>query len=144
DDAIQEARKSMEIQKDYDAAYIVLGKTYMKMGRKDEALEMYKKLADLYPWWNYCLGIAYVELGNRDEAQKILNGIEKDPLDPWNAFCRAEMNAALGNKDEAFKWINYEPHHAFTAWVTTFPEFDFLHSDPRWDQFLKRLNLPGK
>ena len=143
-EAIQEAKKSMEIQKDYDVGYIVMGTTYMKMGKKDEALEMYKKLAELYPWWNYLLGVAYAELGKRDEAQKILDGIEKETLDPWNAFCRAEMNAALGNKDEAFKWINYEPHHAFLAWVSISPEFNYLHTDPRWDQFLKRLNLPKK
>lgn len=144
EDAIREARKSMEIQKDYDAGYLVLGMTYMQMGRKDDAIEMYKKLAELYPWWKYLLGIAYVQTGHRDEAEKILAELEKNEPESWNAWCLANLNAVLGNKDEVFKWINYEPHHAFIAWVSIFPEFNSMHSDPRWNEFLKRLNLPKK
>jgi tetratricopeptide (TPR) repeat protein len=144
DDAIREARKSLEMQKDYEAGYSVLGMTYMAMGRKDEALEIFKKLAELYPWELSSLGIAYAQAGHRDEAEKILAEIEKGPPDPYTASCLVSLNAVLGNKDEAFKWINYEPHHAFLAWIAVSSDCNSLHGDPRWDQFIKRLNLPEK
>ena len=54
------------------------------------------------------------------------------------------MNSALGNNDDAFKWISHEPHHGGIPWVAVEPWFDELHSDPRFDEFVKNLNLPSK
>jgi len=48
----------------------------------------------------------------------------------------------MGRIDEAFRWLNYEPHHAFTAWAAVMPEFVELRKDPRFKDFLARLNLP--
>jgi len=50
----------------------------------------------------------------------------------------------LGNMDEAFRWLAYEPHHAFVAWVAVMPEFNNLHDDPRFDEFVKNLKLPKR
>jgi hypothetical protein len=44
--------------------------------------------------------------------------------------------------DEAYKWLNYEPHHAFTAWAAVMDEYQTLRKDPRFEDFLVRLNLP--
>ena len=61
---------------------------------------------------------------------------------PFIAFGLAVMHTALENFDEAFKWVEYEPHHAFTAWVAVMPEFEKLHGDPRFEEWVKGLNLP--
>jgi hypothetical protein len=60
------------------------------------------------------------------------------------AYNRAKIYGALGRKDEAFKWLNYEPHHGFLAWAGVGKNFISLHNDPRWDEFLKKVNLPRK
>ena len=62
----------------------------------------------------------------------------------WNAWSLMNLNALLGNKDEAFKWLAYEPHHAFAAWAAVDEDLESLHDDPRWEDFLKRLNLPQR
>lgn len=142
EDAIREALKSLEIQKDYSTGYFVLGDTYLAMGRKDEAIEAHKKLAEVAPWWNWALGNTYAISGHRDEAEKILNELEKSEVNSWNAFGLAVMYGALGKMDEAFKWLAYEPHHAWVAWVAVLPWFKPLHDDPRFNDFVKRLNLP--
>jgi tetratricopeptide (TPR) repeat protein/TolB-like protein len=144
EEAIQEALKSLEIQKDYPIGYIVLGKAYLAMGRYEEAIKTHQKLAELYPDQIYNLCLTYIATGNRKEAEKILAEIEKKEVTPIDAYNRAKIYAVLGRKDEAFKWLNYEPHHGFLAWAAVNPDFKSLHGDPRWDEFLKKLNLPKK
>jgi hypothetical protein len=68
--------------------------------------------------------------------------LEKKPVIPFTAHGRIVLNAALSRMDEAFKWLNYEPHHAWTAWVAVMPEAENLHEDPRFQDFLERLNFP--
>ena len=140
--AIEEVNKSFELQKDHSYGYWVLGITYLKMGRKNEAIEAHKKLAGVHPWWTSALGYTYAVTGYIDEAEKILKELEEATPNPWNAWQCATICAGLGNKDEAFKWINYEPHHAFAAWYAVLPQFESLHDDVRFKDFLKRLNLP--
>jgi TolB-like protein/Flp pilus assembly protein TadD len=140
--AISTALESLEIQEDYVVGYYVLGETYLKMGRMDEAIEAHQKLAELLPLWSWQLGLTYAEAGQFKEAEKILDELEKTPVIPFTAHGRIVLNAALGRMDEAFKWLNYEPHHAWTAWISVMPEGTGLSKDPRYQDFLERLNLP--
>jgi TolB-like protein/Flp pilus assembly protein TadD len=144
DEAVKVALESFEIQKDYPIGYFILGLSYRMMGRIEEAINAHKKLAELYPEWLWALGYTYAVTNHREEAEKILNEIESQPINPYNAYCRIVVNTALGKKDEAFKWVNYEPHHAWTAWVAVEPWFNELHGDPRFDEFVKKLNIPKK
>ena len=140
--AISTALESFEIQKDYSVGYNVLGKTYLMMGKVDEAIVAHKKLAELYPWWTSPLGYTYAITGHTNEAEKIIKELEKAKINSWRAFGLSKIYTALGNKDKAFKWLAYEPHHAFTAWAAVLPNFENLHDDPRFKEFLERLNLP--
>ncbi|MCK4824300.1 tetratricopeptide repeat protein, partial [bacterium] len=140
--AIQEAHDAFELRKDYLVSYYVLGITYLKQGRIKEAIEAHKKLTEVYPRWTWSLGHTYAATGHTEEAEQILIELEKAEVTPWNAYGLAVMYGVLGKKDEAFKWLAYEPHHAFTAWAAVMPEFNNLHDDPRFEEFIKRLNLP--
>ena len=144
EEAIQEALKSLEIQKDYPLGYQVLGNAYLGMGRNEEAIKIHQKLAELYPDNLNALCLTYIATGHREEAEKILAEIEKREVTPMSAYQRSKIYAALGRKDEAFKWLNYEPHSGNAAWAAVLPVFESLHDDPRWDEFLKKVNLPGK
>ena len=141
ENAIQEVNKSFELQKDHSYGYWVLGMTYLAMGRENEAIEAHKKLAEVHPWWSSALGYTYAVTGYIDEAEKILKKLVENP-NPWNAWQCATVCAGLGKKDEAFKWMNYEQPHAFTAYCAVLPQFESLHNDVRFKDFLKRLNIP--
>jgi len=142
EEAVDVALESLEIQKDYPAGYFVLGHAYLHMGKIEEAIEAHQKLAELYPWWSWGLGYTYAKAGHTEEAMAILNELENGNINGWAAYGLCTINAALDRKDEAFKWLAYEPHHAFTAWVAVQPEFENLRDDPRFAEFLERLNLP--
>jgi tetratricopeptide (TPR) repeat protein len=143
-DAINEALNSFKIQKDYPIGYLVLGRAYLHAGRNEEAIRMHQKLAELYPGQIAPLCLTYVATGHPDEAEKLLAELEKTPVGPLNAYNRARVYARMGRKDEAFKWLAYEPHHSTVAWAAVIDDFKPLHGDPRWDEFLKRVNLPRK
>ena len=54
------------------------------------------------------------------------------------------LNAMIGENDEAFKWLEkgYEEKSDFIAYVKVDPSMKNLHSDPRYIELLKKMNLP--
>ncbi|MDB4584901.1 helix-turn-helix domain-containing protein, partial [Draconibacterium sp.] len=144
EEAIKEAFKSFDIQKDFPPGYFVLGETFLAMGRFDEAIESHKKLAELAPVWSWVLGYTYALTNHRNEAEKILNELENSEINSWFAMGLAVLYGALGRNDDAFKWIAYEPHHVWIPWVSAMPMWKPLYDDARYEKFVKRLNLPGK
>jgi TolB-like protein/Flp pilus assembly protein TadD len=143
EEAVREALKSFEIQKDYSIGYLVLGRAYLNMGKKEDAIAAHKKLAELYPSQAAHLCITYIKTGHPEDAESILKTIETQKVTSVLAYQRSRIYAVLGRKDDAFKWLNYEPHHGFVAWTAVNKDYDSLHGDPRWDEFLNRLNLPN-
>ena len=142
EDGIQEAFKSLDIQKDCPDGYFVLGETYMVMGREEDALESHQKLAEVSPLWCWVLGFTYARTKHHAEAEKMLDELENAEINSWNAMGIGLIYGALGNKDEAFKWLSYEPHHAWIPWTAIFPGWKPLYGDKRHIEFVRRLNLP--
>jgi len=63
EEAIRVANEAFEIQKDYVISYYILGRTYLALGKTEEAIEAHKKLLDLAPGWPGALGCTYAETG---------------------------------------------------------------------------------
>ena len=141
--AMEEARKSLELNPDFGSGLLILGGAYLEMGMHEEAIAAHEKMASVTPWWSYALGVTYARTGNISGAEKILVELEKAEATPWGAFTLISLNGALGNLDEAFRWLDYEQPHAWIPWVAVMPEFEPLRDDPRFKDFLERLNLPG-
>jgi TolB-like protein/Tfp pilus assembly protein PilF len=142
--ALQEANKSLELRPDFNQGLWVLGKVYLAMGKTDEAIATHKKLAEKYPVWMYVLGVTYAKTGKIAEAEDILKQMSKLPVGPTVALGYVQLNSALNHLDEAFKWLAYEPHHAWVPWIAVTDWSDNLRKDPRFDAFVKKLNLPKR
>jgi len=140
--AVQESLVALEIQKDYSVGYYVLGIAYLEMGRADEAIEAHKKLAELESTWTWGLGYTYAMTDQRDKAKQIIDEIKKEDVNSWDALGLLIIYSALEELDEAFHWLFREPHHAGIPWVAVQPEYKNMRGDPRYKDFLKRLNLP--
>jgi len=142
DDALREAQKLFEIINNYYWGYNMLGGIYLAMGRTEDAIEAHKKAVELSPRREGILGVTYAKSGHRDEAEKILHELEQSEVSPICALDLVSLNDALGNIDEAFEWLSYEPHHIFLPWVAVDPFMSKqFREDPRFEEFLKRLNL---
>ncbi len=57
----------------------------------------------------------------------------------------AKIHAALGENDQAFAWLNkaYDEHDVWLIWLASEPMWDFLRSDPRFGNLLRRLDIPS-
>ncbi|HEX5764113.1 MAG TPA: hypothetical protein VFY27_00990 [Woeseiaceae bacterium] len=53
--------------------------------------------------------------------------------------------AALGDVDETFSWLEraLEERSQLIGWLPWDPVFDGIRSDPRYDNLVRRLNLPA-
>jgi len=143
DEAIAEALKSIEMAPQFPIGHFVLGLTYQDQGLHDKAIEAMQKAAEASPHWKWALGSVYAKAGRTEEAQKILDELNKLKTGPFRAFSKAVLNTALGNNDEAFRWLNFEPHHVWVAGIRSLDWFAPLRTDPRFPDELRRMNLPS-
>ncbi len=143
DDAIAEARKCLAMD---DHKYALglgnLGSAYSFKGMHREAIRTLREATRISADWSYYLVAAYARAGQRDEARRMLAELEAQPPTPWSAFGLALAHAALGDNDAAFRWLEFQPPHAWVPWVRVLKEFIGLRADPRFPEFLRRLNLP--
>jgi serine/threonine-protein kinase len=142
--ALPLARENMERYDPGVIPHFVLGETLARMGLFDEAIATHEQLAAVFPPWSSAVGQTYARVGRIDDAQRILQEIEALPPSGWNAFGLALINAQLGNRDEALRWLEYEPAHAWLAWITTsqYPDLWEPHKDdPRYQALMRRMNL---
>jgi TolB-like protein/Flp pilus assembly protein TadD len=144
EDAIRQAHRAFDIVKNFPLPYFVLGEAYLAMDDKKKAIEAHQKLAELAPPWAWVLGYTYALSGHREKAEIILKDLEASELSGWNALGLAVIYGALGRFDEAFKWITYKPHHVWIPWIAVMPMWKPLYADPRYAEFVKKLNLPAK
>jgi eukaryotic-like serine/threonine-protein kinase len=142
DEAIAECQKAIEIDPDTPTGHAILGHVFADQGRFEEAFAAYRDAAEVAPAWRFAIGIAYAKAGQLGEVQRVLSELEQLEVTPWRAWWRAALHTALGNKDEAFRWLGYEPPHSWVPWMRVMTEFEPLRDDPRFEERLRRMNLP--
>jgi tetratricopeptide (TPR) repeat protein len=70
-EAIIELKRALQLARNSDEGYRGLGKAYLALGQKEQALHAYQKAIDINPyyWVNYnSIGLAYSDLGEYDKA----------------------------------------------------------------------------
>lgn len=92
------------------------------------------------------LGHVYAVAGRRADAEKLLAELQEEAKHTYVSPCHiARIYEGLGDKDEALRWLE-------RAWaerdnnlidVKVNPQYDSLHSDPRFADLLRRLGLSG-
>ena len=83
--------------------------------------------------------------GDREDAQKIIDHLHELSVHQYVApYNVAVIYAGLGNKDDTFVWLNraYEERSYLLMYLTVDERLDSLHSDPRFDELVRRVGLP--
>jgi tetratricopeptide (TPR) repeat protein len=142
-EAISSARKSLELKPEFPVGLYTLGLILAAQGRYEEAVEAHTKAGDLSPLWKYGLGQTYALAGRKKEALNVAAELEAEGK-KWDTAGIAEIYAALGETDKAFEWLEtaYEKRHPFLPWIGVNPSYVSLKDDPRFQDLLKRMNLP--
>jgi hypothetical protein len=76
----------------------------------------------------------------REDIKTALASSKSHYVDPYSI---AELYARLDEKDQAFQWLEkaYQGRSHNMALIKTEPMLDSLHSDPRFQDLLNRMNL---
>jgi len=147
DEAIAEARKSLELQTDFDEGLAVLAFANLKKGEDAAAVTAGERLAKADPAWKWLLPYIYARAGEADEAKRTLREFETGtpkPTGAWGGWFLAAGYAALGDNDHAMRWLEaaYQQRHSFCPWLRTDPMLVPLHSDPRFQELVQKMKYP--
>jgi len=129
----------------------VLAESFIAVGegRLDDAEAGFERCVELtkrrHPDMLTFLGLFYEQTGRHQEAVGILNeltALSKDRYVSPTLF--AELQAAMGQVEEAFASLEraYELRCGYMVYLAA--SCPPLHSDPRWDDLVKRVGLPEK
>ena len=127
-------------------AYWAIEEPYEQKGMYEEALAALAKARQLSdsPTMLALLAHAYVGMGKRIEAQKILDQLKEMSKQTYvDSYFIAEVYTALGEQDRGFQELEkaYQEHSSWMVWLKVEPKFDPLRADPRFADLLRRVGL---
>jgi len=139
EEAIPHFKRALELEPANYSAYIRLGDVYAKLGNYDEAIAMFEKASQLRSDGMHAARIArvYALMGRQQEARQMISGLKA------GAFETAGVYASIGDFNEAFRILGkaVQERNSLLVYVKEDPTFDNLHSDPRWQELLRRMNF---
>jgi serine/threonine-protein kinase len=145
--AVEQARTTTELDPGYLSAHVVLGFAYLHKEMYKEAISEFQKartVSNGSPDMTGLLGYAFAVAGNRSEAAKILEELNRISRRQYvSPSHKALIYTGLGEKQLAFEWLEkaYEDRNWMLGLLKVDPTFDPLRSDPRFDELLRRVGL---
>lgn len=141
EEALPVLQRAVQLEPRSSGANNRLAGVYAALGRYDEALAVYEKAKDIAPSptaYRDVTAYVYARMGRKQEARQLVSSTTVFPVDVANVY------AALGDKDEAFRILEkaVEERNAFLVTLKEEPPLESLHSDPRWQRLLSKMNFP--
>jgi TolB-like protein/DNA-binding winged helix-turn-helix (wHTH) protein/Flp pilus assembly protein TadD len=147
DESIRQSRKTIEMDPNFALAHNQLAQAYLEKHMYDVAVAELQKAVPLSGRSPTCianLARAYVASGKRSEAIELLSDLKKRSNPSYsNAAEIAAVYVSLGDKDQAMNWLEKGYDERFNPSVLLRPGFDPLRSDPRFQDLVHRIGLPG-
>jgi TolB-like protein/Flp pilus assembly protein TadD len=146
EEAIRYAKRAAEMNPQSIWPPGLLFDLYKETGRFQEALALVADRPEsrTSPWYGALLGRAYVLVGRRTEALKIL-----DRLTALGEKAQAPIQMymfyfELGDRERGFAGLTQrvDRHAADARYIKFAPGLAALHSDPRFQALVARLNIP--
>jgi len=145
---IEAGRRGLLVDpKDWSQHYH-LGIGYEGVGKLQDAISEYQKSIELShgdPGATISLAHAYLAVGKKTEAEKILRDLERKSKGAYvSPYTMATLYAALGDKDKAFEFLDRaysEKSLDFSFYVQADLRLDDLRADARFPHLLARMGL---
>jgi tetratricopeptide (TPR) repeat protein len=148
DRALAQLQKTLELDPNFQMTYMDTGFSYAQKGQYTEALAQFKKMQQLEPENADALagqGYVYVLLGKDGEArQKIKELKTLSARGCYVALDVASIYGALGDKEHMYEWLEkgIQQRDSNMVNLRVHPALEPLHSDPRFQDLLRRVGLP--
>ena len=147
DDAISECQKTVALDPTFFVAHRYLGLSYAQKGMYKEALaefELAVNASNRSPLMRAEHTYALALSGDTTRAQaELADLIEISKQKYLSAYHLAAIYVALKDNDQAFKWLEkaLQDRADWMVFLQVDPRFDRLHSDPRFIEVLRQINL---
>jgi serine/threonine-protein kinase len=147
DGAIEQSRRTLELEVGYFHAFLDTGSAYLGLGQAEKALEWYRRgqsLSSSVRSYDAHLVRALAALGQPDEAQAILERLEREAKEH---YLRSEViamgYAAVGDFDRAFACLEeaLTARSAGLIFVHLDPGYAPLHGDPRFQDIATAVGV---
>jgi len=148
EEAREKALRTLEMAPSFVVARFYVGVLDLETGRLEEGIGELEKTVSLSSGDARVLamlGYAYALAGRKAEAHKVLEDmVQRSKHSFISPYQIAVVCVGLGEKDQAIQWLEkgYKDHDNEVPDAGSFPMFDPLRSDPRFQALLRRMNLP--
>jgi TolB-like protein/DNA-binding winged helix-turn-helix (wHTH) protein/Tfp pilus assembly protein PilF len=145
DEAIEACRKTLEMEQSFPPGHEYLAMAYEAKGMYAEALAEFQNASRRTPFTLGALGHTYAMAGKKAKALKLVREMEERAKKAYfPPYQIALVYAGMGEKDQAFQWLEkaYEERYPWLIHLKTEPRFEPLHSDPRFQDLVRRIGLP--
>jgi TolB-like protein/Tfp pilus assembly protein PilF len=141
--ALATYRQLLSLNPDYPGARAYRARVKLLQGKLDSALRESDEETDPF-WRRYARVLSLNAQQENSEAEALLQDMIADS-GSVAAFQIAEILAFGGHADRAFEWLEraHGQRDAGLASMIGNRFLENLHSDPRWPEWLSRLNLPA-
>jgi len=145
--AVAECEKAQQLEPENAMLRYILGRSYMRMGKQDEAIAHLKAASGApgeFPLADAALGLAYAVAGKLDDAQQIgarFRDILSRRYIPPTYF--GMLYAGMGDRERAMIWLTKacaERADGLT-WLAVEPMMDDIRSDARFQDLLEKIGL---
>jgi TolB-like protein/Tfp pilus assembly protein PilF len=134
-------RSAIELDENDPGAYSRLADVFRETQRFDEAISCLDKALEKGGGDASIVrkAIVYARMGQKQKALELWNSVEKK-----SSVDQARFSTEFEDLDTTFQALNraLDQHETVLPHMRVDPDFDKLHSDPRWAKFLARMNLP--
>jgi TolB-like protein/Flp pilus assembly protein TadD len=150
DEAIEQFRQTLEMEADFAAAHDFLAWAYEQKGMYEEAVTHLQRALIVSPGSPDkvgALGHAHAVFKRKELARKALKELHKlSELRFVSAYDFAIIHVGLGEADQAFQWLERaceERSFSMLMSLKAEPRLDKLRSDPRFQDLVRRVDLPA-
>lgn len=147
DEAIALYQEALKLDPEFPEALGLLGLTYSKAGRDDDAIAELRKIKNAAenPEYLSFLGFAFGSAGRTEESRQMIERLNTLSLTKYvSPYWLATASAGSDDKEQALDWLEKifaEPIHFGVVSLKVNPTFDNLRSDPRYVDLLRRANF---
>ncbi len=147
DEGIREVRSALEMEPGFPMGLITLALGHLEKSSYLEALHVLQPAKDSagdIPYYSGLLGYTHARLGNRVEAERVLEQLKARFRGPWVPPVEvAGIYNALGDREQALRWLERgcRQRSIPMLFIIDDPRFRNLYSEPRFQSVLGRMGL---
>ena len=147
DKAIDQLKKTLDIDQNYSPARRLLEICYEQKGMFKEAVAEWQKAFTLTnnPELAAMIGQDFETSGYKEVLQDWLAGLEEEAKHEYvSSYEIASGHARMGDKDQVFVWLEkaFQERDSRIVALRVEPVFETFRSDPRFQDLIKRIGLP--